>query len=161
MVWTNNQIQFVKTPDTPKFINYNKFFVKIGNNMVYANNRRRFLRRNFNDFRTFKKDKNNNYNIKYYQNLSSKNINKNNRNLNNKYRNNNNSNNTFNNRYNKRYNNKRYYNNRRFNNRRQSNRSRYNNNINMNTINKVIRLLPKLINNNRNQENRPYGQNFQ
>ena len=164
MVWTNNQIQFVKTPATPKFINFNKFFVKIGNNMVYVNNRRRFFRRNFNDFRTFRKDKNNNYNIKNYQNSSSKNNNKNNRNFNNKYRNNNNKNkrnNTFNNRYNNRYNNKRYYNNnRRFNNRRQFNRGRYNN-INKNTIHKVIKLLPKLINNNRNQENRPYGQNFQ
>ena len=132
--------------------------------MVYVNNRRRFFRRNFNDFRTFRKDKNNNYNIKNYQNSSSKNNNKNNRNFNNKYRNNNNKNkrnNTFNNRYNNRYNNKRYYNNnRRFNNRRQFNRGRYNN-INKNTIHKVIKLLPKLINNNRNQENRPYGQNFQ
>ena len=165
MVWTNNQVQFVKTPATPKFINYNKFFVKIGNNMVYVNNRRRFFRRNFNNFRMFRKDKNNNYNIKNYQNLSSKNNNQNNRNLNNKYRNNknkNNRNNAFNNRNYNNYYNKRYYNNNnRFNNIRKFNRSRYNNIINKNTIRKVIKLLPKLINNNRNLENRPLGQNFQ
>ena len=72
-------------------------------------------------------------------------------------------NNAFNNRYNNNYNNKRYYNNnRRFNNKRRFNRSRYNNNnIYKNTIRKVIKLLPKLMNNNRNQENRPVGQNFQ
>lgn len=167
MVWTNNQVQFIKTPATPKFINYNKFFVKIGNNMVYVNNRRRFFRRNFNDFGRFRKDKNNNYNIKNYQNLSSKNNDQNNRNSNNRYNNNknkNNRNNTFNNRYNNNYNNKRYYNNnKRFNNRRSSNRNRYNNNNNIykNTISKVIKILPKLINNNRIQENRPMGQNFQ
>ena len=77
-------------------------------------------------------------------------------NLNNKYRNN-----VFNNRYNNKYNNKRYYNNKRFNDIRKFNLNRYNNNnINKNTIHKVIRLLPKLINNNRNQENRPFAQNF-
>ena len=165
MVWTNDQVQFVRTPATPKFINYNKFFVKIGNNMVYVNNRRRFFRRNFNDFGMFRKDKNNNYNIKNYQNLSSKNNNQNNINSNNSYRNNknkNNRNNTFNNRYNNNYNNKRYYNNnKRFNNRRRFNRNRYNNNnIYKNTIRKVIKILPKLINNNRNFEKRPVGQNF-
>ena len=165
MVWTNDQVQFVRTPATPKFINYNKFFVKIGNNMVYVNNRRRFFRRNFNDFGRFRKDKNNNYNIKNYQNLSSKNNNQNNINSNNRYRNNknkNNRNNTFNNRYNNNYNNKRFYNNnKRFNNRRRFNRNRYNNNnIYKNTIRRVIKILPKLINNNRNQENRPVGQNF-
>ena len=166
MVWTNDQVQFVRTPATPKFINYNKFFVKIGNNMVYVNNRRRFFRRNFNDFGRFRKDKNNNYNIKNYQNLSSKNNNQNNINSNNSYRNNknkNNRNNTFNNRYNNNYNNKRYYNNnKRFNNRRRFNRNRYNNNNNIykNTIRKVIKILPKLINNNRNFEKRPVGQNF-
>ena len=165
MVWTNDQVQFVRTPATPKFINYNKFFVKIGNNMVYVNNRRRFFRRNFNDFGMFRKDKNNNYNIKNYQNLSSKNNNQNNINSNDSYRNNknkNNRNNTFNNRYNNNYNNKRYYNNnKRFNNRRRFNRNRYNNNnIYKNTIRKVIKILPKLINNNRNFEKRPVGQNF-
>ena len=166
MVWTNDQVQFVRTPATPKFINYNKFFVKIGNNMVYVNNRRRFFRRNFNDFGRFRKDKNNNYNIKNYQNLSSKNNNQNNINSNNSYRNNknkNNRNNTFNNRYNNKYKNKRYYNNnKRFNNRRRFNRNRYNNNNNIykNTIRKVIKILPKLINNNRNFEKRPVGQNF-
>ena len=166
MVWTNDQVQFVRTPATPKFINYNKFFVKIGNNMVYVNNRRKFFRRNFNDFGRFRKDKNNNYNIKNYQNLSSKNNNQNNINSNNSYRNNknkNNRNNTFNNRYNNNYNNKKYYNNnKRFNNRRRFNRNRYNNNNNIykNTIRKVIKILPKLINNNRNFEKRPVGQNF-
>jgi hypothetical protein len=166
MVWTKDQVQFIKTPATPKFINYNKFFVKIGSNMVYVNNRRRFFKRNVNDFGMFRKDKNNFYNIKNSQNLSSKNNNQNNRNFNIKNRNNknkNNRNNTFNNRYNNKFNSRRYYNNNnRFTNIRNFNRSRYNNNNNNNNIyknikNKVVKLLPKLINNNRNG---PIGQNF-
>ena len=83
----------------------------------------------------FRKHKNNKYNIKNYQNLSSKNNNQNN----------------------KRYNN----NNKRFNNIRRFNRNQNNNNINKNTIQKVIRILPKLINSILNQENRPIGKNFQ
>jgi len=157
MIWTKDQIQFVKTPATPKFMNNNKFFVKIGNNMVYVNKKRRFYRRNFKAFGLFRKDKNNNYNFKNSQNLSSKNDKKNNRNFNNESSNNKNINNR-NNGNNRNNNNKRFNNNIRFNNRRRFNQFRYNNR-NKNIIYKAIRLIPRLINNQSNR-NRPFGQNF-
>ena len=157
MVWTKDQIQFIKTAATPKFINNNKFFVKIGNNMVFVNKKRRFYRRNFKPFGWFRKDKNNNYNIKNSQNLSSKSDKKNNRNFNNENLNNKNINNR-NNGNNRNNNNIRFNNNRRFNNRRRFNQYRYNNR-NKNIIYKAIRLIPKLIN-NQNYRNGPRGQNF-
>ena len=146
MVWTKDQIQFIKTPATPKFINNNKFFVKIGSNMVYVNRKRRFYRSNFKAFGLFRKDKNNNYNFKNSQNLSSKNDKKNNRNFNNENSNNKNINNRKNGNNRNNNNNRRFNNNIRFNNSRRFNQNRFNNR-NKNIIQKVIRILPKLINN--------------
>lgn len=139
LIWTDSQIQFIKISATPKYINNNQFFVKVGNNMIFVKYRRR-IRSNTNFSNVVIKDKNkNNYNKNIIQNLSGILNNENNRNKRNnkKIKNNKNGNNIKNKRF--------FNNNKRFNPIRKFNKVKYNNN-NKNANNQVIKLLPKILN---------------
>lgn len=139
LIWTDSQIQFIKISATPKYINNNQFFVKVGNNMIFVKYRRR-IRSNTNFSNVVIKDKNkNNYNKNIIQNLSGILNNENNRNKRNnkKIKNNKNGNNIKNKRF--------FNNNKRFNPIRKFNKVNYNNN-NKNANNQVIKLLPKILN---------------